>query len=620
MEIREYSAMQQSLLKGFNTYYNDSVLTHVLMPEAIAVSVGFKFFNVSYGSNPHLLEALIGKSWDNAEEIHPGPRSYDGAYTEMELRFNGCTFQIQSAAEGGNQYILVTPLTLTKKPPVMMVSAAVLWNRPGYAQLKDGRLLVHTPTRDTEIFTDGLPARQMNGGLKNPYLTVELSRPVAVSTGQAVTAEGLKAMMARQREKVARECAKYGELAEAYSAMRTCLAWDTIYEPENEQVCSPVSRLWSMFWGGYVLFDWDTYFSAMMAMVDNKELAYANAIAITREKTEKGFVPNFGSSDDGKSRDRSQPPVGSLAVREIFCKYREEWFVRYLFDDLLEWNRWYAANRRLANGQLCWGSNPYEPPTGKPWETEGVNERLGAALESGLDNSPMYDDVPFNTETHLMELADVGLTGLYIMDCENLAELADIIKRPEAAELRERAELSKNGLEEMWDEGFGMYLNKRTDTGEFYRRISPTHFYALYSDRVTPERVSRMVNEHFYNPQEFYGEFIMPSIARNDPAYPEQNYWRGCIWAPTNYLAYLAIRRHRHVDIAGRACRDFAEKSNDLILKEWRLHGHVHENYNADNGLGCVLVHSDKFYHWGGLLALIALTEAGYADGPEKKL
>jgi len=399
--------------------------------------------------------------------------------------------------------------------------------------------------------------------------------------------------------------------------MRTCLAWDTIYESENDQICSPVSRLWNIHWGGYVLFDWDTYFSALIASVENKQLAYANAIAITHEKTEAGFIPNFGAADDDKSRDRSQPPVGSLVVREIYRKYREKWLVEYLFEDLLTWNRWFAEHRMLSNGQLCWGSDPYEGRNGKHWETAGVNELLGAALESGLDNSPMYDDIPFNKATHLMELADVGLTGLYITDCENLAELADLTGRKEGAELRERAEKSKAGLEEMWDEEFGLYCNKRSDTGEFNRRISATNFYALYSDRVSKERAERMMKEHFFNPKELYGEFIIPMTARNDPAYKDQDYWRGRIWAPTNYLAYMALRRHARTELA---CKDLADKSKKLLLKEWLEKGHVHENWNGDTGEGCDVANSDKFYHWGGLLALVSLIEAGYASGPEAAL
>jgi hypothetical protein len=521
--------------------------------------------------------------------------------------------------------MLVTPEKSAARAPALLISAAVLWNRPGCAELADGRLKARAPGRTVEIFTDGKVVRQMNTGLTNPYIAVELSGPIAVSTDAFIGAAELAPIMDRQKELVNGECLKYGDLSEAYNAMRTCLAWDTIYEPEKDRVCSPVSRLWSINWGGYVLFDWDTYFSAMLAMPEDKSLAYANAIAITREKTEAGFVPNFGAADDDKSRDRSQPPVGSLAVKEIYRIYREDWLIRCLFDDLLGWNRWFAAHRRLQNGQLCWGSDPYEGKNGKGWETEGVNMLLGAALESGLDNSPMYDGMPFDPGTHLMGLADVGLTGLYIMDCESLADLADIIGRPEAAELRERADLSKRGLEEMWDDKSGMYLNKITagvSAGEFSRRISPTNFYALYSDRVSPERASRVVKEHFYNAEEFYGEFVIPTISRNDPAYPDQEYWRGRIWAPTNYLAYLALRKQagaRNADAAS-ASRDLADKSKNLLLKEWTANGHVHENYNGDTGEGCDKRSSDKFYHWGGLLALIALMESDYVCGPEKPL
>ena len=139
--------------------------------------------------------------------------------------------------------------------------------------------------------------------------------------------------------------------------------------------------------------------------------------------------------------------------------------------------------------------------------------------------------------------------------------------------------------------------------GTLSPRISPTNFYALNADCVTEEQKRRMMDEHFYNPDEFWGDYIMPTIARNDPAYADQNYWRGRIWAPTNFLAYVAMK------YAGlnKECDDLAAKSEELFLKEWRLRGHVHENYNADSGMGCDAGNSDPFYHWGGLLAYIAI-------------
>ena len=603
--------LKKEMFKGFNTYYNNNVLTHVCMPECFAVSLGFRFYNGTYGKGMLLTEAMIG-----FDDVRPGIRSYDGTYTELTVYSHNHEIFIQSSAIDDEQYLLITPVNNPTVPPALFISAAVLWNKPGYTERIGDTLTGTTPEKKFTVFTDGKQIREMHSGILNPYLSVELSEAVAVSTGRPVSADELKEIMREKKESIKSELEGFGELSEVYNAMRTCLAWDTIYEPENDQICSPVSRPWSKWWSGYVLFCWDTYFAAMLAMPDNKNLAYANLIAITHEKTEAGFIPNFGSVSDGKSRDRSQPPVGSLALKEIYRRYRENWIVEYLFDDLLEWNRWYAEHRRLSDGSLCWGSDPFEAKYGRHWELAGINQLGGAKLESGLDNSPMYDDIPFDEENHIMRLSDVGLTGLYIMDCEALAELADIIGRPESKELRERAEHTKNGLETMWDEDFGMYLNKRTDTGEFSYRMSPTNFYALFSDRVTKERAERIINAHFFNEDEFYGEYMMPSIAKNDPAYPDQDYWRGCIWAPMNFLAYVAMRERGLTEV----CGVLAEKSKNLLLLEWNMKGHIHENYNADTGMGCDSKSSNSFYHWGALLSLIALIDGGYVDGSETPL
>jgi putative isomerase len=439
---------------------------------------------------------------------------------------------------------------------------------------------------------------------------------VGISTGAPRSVAEIQAWLTERRAEREAAVAGFGPLAEAYAAIQTCMAWDTVYEPEKACVVSPVSRIWNVDWGGFVLFDWDTYFAAYLAAIDNRELAYANAIEITRERTERGFVPNFGTVMDLKSRDRSQPPVGSLVVRELYRRFGDRWLLDELFDDLLEWNRWWDQHRK-SGALLCWGSDPYTPLADAYWEITGVHERFGAALESGLDNSPMYDDVPFDKETHLMALADAGLNGMYVMDCEALAELADALGRgEEAEELRARAEAFRTALATLWDEATGLFLNRRTDTGEFCRRISPTAFYPLLGRAATQAQAERMVAEHFYNPEEFWGTWIMPSIARNDPAYPEQTYWRGRIWAPMNFLVYLGLRRY---DLP-EARRDLAQKSLQLLLNEWRARGHVHENYNPDTGEGCDMPNSDRFYHWGGLLGLVACIEAGLLPGPEQPL
>lgn len=616
-----YGELQRRLGRGWNTWNTRSVLSHVLLPEGFALSLGLK----EYSSRSYLKEALIGRRGEQDEKIHPGPRTYDGSYTELTLRWQGVEVVVQSATvtrvgasglEAEDLVLLVTPKTVHRRPPLLVAEAGLLWNRPGCVVRSNETLIGHLPERTVVVYGTHSHVHDPYVATQTPYLAFALDGPVGLSTGRLRSIAEIQAIVAQQRAQHVAHIASYGDLADVYAAVQTCIAWDTVYEPEGERVVSPVSRIWNVDWGGFVLFDWDTYFAAYLAALDNRDLAYANAVEITREKTERGFVPNFGTVAGLKSRDRSQPPVGSLVIRELYRKFGDRWLLEEVFEDLLEWNRWWEIHR-MTDGLLCWGSNPYEPLAGAYWEVHGVHERFGAALESGLDNSPMYDDVPFDSATNLMQLADVGLNGMYIMDCEALAEIADALGRDEAAEeLRARAARFRPALRTLWDEARGIFLNRRTDTGEFSPRLAPTNFYALLGRAATQEQAERMIDEHFYNPEEFWGQWVLPSIARNDPAYPEQAYWRGRIWAPMNFLVYLGLRNYALPD----ARADLAERSRALLLKEWLALGHVHENYNADTGEGCDKPNSDHFYHWGGLLGLIAFIEAGYMAAPEEPL
>jgi putative isomerase len=72
-----------------------------------------------------------------------------------------------------------------------------------------------------------------------------------------------------------------------------------------------------------------------------------------------------------------------------------------------------------------------------------------------------------------------------------------------------------------------------------------------------------------------------------------------------NYLVYLGLRNYDNAEVR----RDFAQKSNELFLKEWKENGHVHEDYNALTGSGDDVKNSDRFYHWGALLGYVEYME-----------
>ena len=597
-----YEQLKNAANHGWNTWNTSNVLSYSHLPEGFTINLCIKEFSDSRV----LRESLVGRHDANDEILFPGARSFDGSCTQLNLKFRDLELDVRTVVADDEQYVILTPLKTGRRTPALIVEACLLWGKDGSLFKKDGRIGGECAGRRFEVYTTAPAVPLQYTWSLSPYIAVELSGPVVVST-RACTLDEAETLYAAARAKLDAENNVFGVHSEAYTAMKTCLAWDTIYEPEHDRVCSPVSRIWNVGWGGYVLFDWDTYFAALMASVESKELAQLNAIAITDEVTESGFIPNFGGAHNSKSRDRSQPPVGSFVCLEIYKKYPEKWFCERVFPTFVGWNRWFAQHRMTKEGYMCWGSDPFEPISDKPFEVNNVDDWQGAAFESGLDNSPMYDDVPFDKTTHLMQLADVGLMGLYIMDCRCMIELAKIVGQEELIpEFEARKERVEQALMTLWDEEVGMFLNKNLATGELSRRISPTLLYALQADCVSQTQKRRMMDEHFYNPDGFWGEYMIPTIARNDPAFPEHGYWRGRVWAPTNYLAYVAMK---HAGLK-KECGDLARKSEELILKEWRLYGHVHENYSAINGLGCGMHSSDKFYHWGGLLAYIALDNA----------
>jgi len=604
----EYQTLKLRLASGWNTWNTRSVLSHVRLPEGFAINLGIK----EYADGRYLKEALIGRQEYDDEIIIPGLHAYNGSYTELHLTWRGIELSIQSAHDGDDLVILITPQQNPYTPGVLAVEAGMLWNRPGFVrristheQDVEQYLLAALPKSEITVYAEGSFVEEPYIFTQTPYLALRLDQPVCISSGKRRNRVEIQRIIERQRSKHADWLKTFGSNAEALEAMQTCLAWDTIYDPSQSRVVSPVSRIWNN--GSYKLFCWDTYFAGAMAAYGSHDLAYANVVEITHEKTDEGFVPNF-SFTGIKSQDRSQPPVGSLVVMELYRRFQETWLLELLFDDLLTWNRWWLK-RRERDGLLAWGSHPYTPVALAHYEVAGVNETFGGALESGLDNSPLYDDIPFDSQMHIMELWDVGLNGLYAADCCALAEMAQILGRvSEAEELIRRTASWLENIQRLWSEKDGIFLNKRMDTGVFSPRIAPTMFYPLIAGAAKPAQVERMLTEHFYNPQEFWGDWVLPSISRHDPAYPDQEYWRGRIWAPMNFLVYLALRKYDS-SLAKKACQDLAQHSYDLLMKEWRVNGHVHENYNAETGEGCDIRSSDRYYHWGALLGLIYLME-----------
>ena len=603
----EYQNFKDHLAVGWNTWNTKSVLSHVLLPQCFALNL--QLHNAQSGRT--LENALIGRQGDKSliEKIAQGNRTYDGSYTDLIIEWQGMKVRIQTAAKGNSLNLLITPLAVDEYS-LLKIKPEILWGRNGVFAISAKEISAKFAALKLNVYTTGTIESS-----DDSTLTFSLSEKVGLTTVDKLKIEDIELRIGEARTKCENDKKRHRAYNDLYEPMQNVLAWNTIYEPTNHRVISLVSQAWSEIWGGFMLPVWDTYLAAYMLSFDNKALAYSNALAVTDKLTDAGFVPNVATGF-GKTEDRSQPPIGSFVFKELYKRYHEKWILYEAFDKLLSWNQWWDKNRNYK-GFLCWGSTPYPNFQKNKALAYGVDELHGALYESGLDNSAMYDNIPFDKEKHVMLLADVGLMSFYVLDCNSLAEVADVINKPAIAkELRNRAKKYAANLQKLWNEKKGIFLNKHLDTDSASHHLSPTLFYPLMAGVATPAQAGRMINEHFYNPKEFWGDYIMPSTARNEKAFSDNHYFRGRIWGPMNFLVYLGLRKYN----IGHSRKDMVEKSKKTLLETWEIKRDVYENYNATTGEGFDMGSSQKSYYWGALLGFMSFIENGLLEAPENPI
>ncbi len=587
-----YTGLQKRIASGWNTWSYGSMLNQVLLPEGLSLKVNLRHAGIGtpYDPNYFMNEITV----DKTGLIRPIAHTFDGAYTELIIdNWYGNSIRVQTAATGKDIVILVTPIKYSANVQYYVeLETGFMWNRPGALKRSGEMIIAACGEQQYTIRTTGSVAETYHP-YSTPYLAIKGDTTIGFYTGNKKSLPAIKTTIAAAKKAYENYSAKYGDKAEAFQGIQSVLGWNTLYDAENNRVITPVTRGWNEAWQGYVLFEWDTYFAALLFALDNKDLAYSNAIAVTNGINKLGAV-GFTQMPGGRVSDQSQPPVGSAICWMIYEKYKEKWFLEEVYQGLLSWNRWWISERKNQEF-LTWGV---------PWKGTPQN----AILESGLDNSPMYEGTVLQQvgNNWLLSIADVGLNSLYVADCKSLAKIAKTLgKTNDEKELIQRAELFANKTKELWCDSIGIYLNRNLAKWEKSLRLSPTLFYPMMAGIPSQAEAKRMIEEHLYNPSEFYGEYIIPSCAMNDTSF-NNDYWRGSIWGPMNFLVYLGLK-----DYDKKAATEVAARSYAIYLKAWQDHHYVFENINSikgviskDDQLNC-----DPYYHWGALMGLMQFME-----------
>ena len=589
-------SLEEKLAFGWNTWDSHSMLSFSHLPEGFCIDLMLKDY--SCDEIGHGFQVCVdGK---NNENVRIQPRTYDGKYIELDVTWAKTTVNVRFTSDGEDMILLVTPVKHGLKSSALIVNAGILWGREGAVGKKDDILYGETGGKAFSVYVSGERVSLPHAFTTTPYIAVLLKQAVVISNRQISEDQAL-IMLDNARAEMEKRDERFGEKREIMAAMRACLSWNTIFEPEMYGICTPVNRFWNLQWGGYVIFPWDGFFTAQMIAVENPELAQANTISILDGLLEEGFLPNFHSANGYISMDRSNPPVGSFVCLDIYRLTDDIEYLQCVYPKLLRWNEWFAQERMNSEGYLRWGSYPPVVNTGKLYETYDVHTSRGATYESGMDLASIYSEAGFDDETSCMTMADVALMSLYVLDCKALIEMSEILGS-EDKRIEERLNKVQTTLLSMWDDDLGIFANYHLDTKRASGIVGPTGILALLSDGVTDNQKDTIVKKWLNDPMKLGGTFSLPTVSRDDDTYhPEETLFRGRIWPPVNYLVYLALRN------AGldEEAQILANKSEDLFLKEWREHRHVHENHHADTGNGD-LPGSCPLYTWGGLHAYIA--------------
>ena len=244
-------------------------------------------------------------------------------------------------------------------------------------------------------------------------------------------------------------------------------------------------------------------------------------------------------------------------------------FLEEVYSSLCRWNDWWFSSCDPdGNGLAAWPDN----------------------LSSGWDDSPRWDtDIPAGPRQNhgAAQYEAVDLNSFLVVDLRRLAEMADLLRRPEEARrLRERASrLGQRIVDELYCPEDNLFYDLNRETRQWNRILTPACFMPLWAGvPLDPEKIRSMLQDVLLNERHFFGPYPFPSVAYSESRYEaggETGYWRGPVWLGQAWFMLATLQRHR--DLLDSDSQGKIERARQNILR-MVLNSGIHENYNSQTG------------------------------------
>lgn len=310
------------------------------------------------------------------------------------------------------------------------------------------------------------------------------------------------------------------------------------------------------------LFMWDSVFSMMFGKYGSKAFNFQKTLDnLYAKQHSDGFLCREISESDGTDRfhrfdpSSTGPNILPWAEWEYYSIFGDRERLKKVFPVLVSYHRWLKNYRTWPNGTY-WSSG---------WGC-------------GMDNQPRLPE-NMHHEFYHGHVTWIDICLQQVFSARILVSIANILDRSsEIKDLEEEIQsLSKYINDNMWDEETGFYFDLFSNNKiSIVKTIGA--YWALIAGIVPQERLKRFV-DHLDNPLEFKRHHRVPSLSYENSAYdPEGNYWRGGVWAMTNYMVLRGLTEV-HCDTLAH---EIACNHLENIVKVYKDTGTLWENYSAE--------------------------------------
>jgi putative isomerase len=301
------------------------------------------------------------------------------------------------------------------------------------------------------------------------------------------------------------------------------------------------------------IWNWDACFHALAFRHVDPELARDQLRTMLACQLPDGMIPDavydeavVADIEHPLRAEVTKPPIMAWAALKLDEMDPDLNFLQEIYVPLVRWNAWwFSMNDDDADG-LAQYNHPYS---------------------SGLDDSPLWD--------YGLPVESPDLNTYLCVQMGSLALIAEALgMKAEGAMWRRRAAaIVRRMIEDFWDDEAGLF--RAMHDNEFIPVVTPFNLYPLWTGQL-PNRIRDRVIGHLTDPEEFWGEYAIPSVARNDPHYAPERMWRGPVWVNINYIFIEALRQVGEFDLANT----LIEKTLNLIMGQ----PGVYEYYHAETG------------------------------------